>query len=897
MPYPNRGAWRFYNLDRSFEFWPRLDSISIVAEHPTGLATLDCNVALVGVNAAAVFDVEDECEATFNGEAIWRGHLKGRTEDSTVTQGPKVLVLSGHDYTAKLGDAIVRRRQKRKKETVRRRVKWLLKQLRSNIWVLAGTDLSGLPAGNPTVEAYDYYGMTVTEALDHVAAELRLFFYVDLDNVFHIFRNDLYAAPFGLDNSGSADLSTTFPFREWEYERDSTELANATLVEPEKRPDSRWTRDGTSVAAYGRQESFITDSSLGGPIAAGNVGARAIAEYADPTEEARLICWEPGLFPGQVVHITEDQWTHDFDRIVERVEIRAVDPHDDEGVAYLESTVTVVDRRRAKVGGGGGGGGGGNKGPNTTPKDQPVDTTPYPLDDFDRVVAPPTISDGAVIAGIALAGQMRLTRTHGETPVWLGPDWVAGANGEVGSYLGSWYNGHTSRPTWTACAGLNNAFTGYKEIETWYELVVSAYPGDAAGIKVTFEAGTPGGVQGPGYGEVAPIEVVASSVQPDDMRQGFVVGELMAGQSGTFTVPMGAVPTAGSKLYIGYRTKWEADAKNADFDYACGWTWPFMCNSYTLDNHGTEYAGHSGEVGQILPADATWQVWDAAAADLGSLPADPDAPWEGGNDWQDAGSEGEGDAWGMDGAAFYLTAEAPSGKGLTVVGNREDDDQAEGPWSDMGWAQEVWFTVDAHGDTAAAGTRHIESSTTGEGESTIGTVHLGDSGRDEGISVAGPTVVDYDAQALTLDTEWRARFDTRSGLYVRGKLWLASDGMPSKWNVQALLSQTDDDLDRWTLWLRGGNGAGFEQTIRVLHTRAMAGGVPGQRIVKELIGRSNGLENSFKTAHPFRPETLRAYVNGIGVAPSSADGAESSFGLDFWPTDRSAMRATYVIAE
>ena len=156
----------------------------------------------------------------------------------------------------------------------------------------------------------------------------------------------------------------------------------------------------------------------------------------------------------------------------------------------------------------------------------------------------------------------------------------------------------------------------------------------------------------------------------------------------------------------------------------------------------------------------------------------------------------------------------------------------------------------------------------------------------------GPTVEDYAAKALTLDESWKAKFDTRSGLYVRGKLWRSAAGEPTAWDVEAPLDETEDALDRWTLWLRAGND-GSTQGVRVTKSVAMQGAITGQRIVKEWLGRASGLERTFTVAHAFKRGSLRAYVNGIGIAPIEVDSENGRFTLDFWPTARSAMRATY----
>jgi hypothetical protein len=65
--------------------------------------------------------------------------------------------------------------------------------------------------------------------------------------------------------------------------------------------------------------------------------------------------------------------------------------------------------------------------------------------------------------------------------------------------------------------------------------------------------------------------------------------------------------------------------------------------------------------------------------------------------------------------------------------------------------------------------------------------------------------------------------------------------------------------------------------------------------VREWLGYAAGRTNRFTTNHPFRPGTLRVHVNGVGVAPSSEDGPGAAFTLDFHPTPRSALRATYIV--
>jgi hypothetical protein len=130
---------------------------------------------------------------------------------------------------------------------------------------------------------------------------------------------------------------------------DSVDLANAILVEPEERKDSRWVKDAASVQAYGSQERFLSDADLGGPRQAERVGERTLADSAQPELEARLVVHEPGLAAGMTVHVRAGLWGEEADRFVRAVEIGALDPHDEAGEAYLVTTVTLTTGRRRRL--------------------------------------------------------------------------------------------------------------------------------------------------------------------------------------------------------------------------------------------------------------------------------------------------------------------------------------------------------------------------------------------------------------------------------------------------------------------------------------------------------------------------------------------------------------------
>jgi hypothetical protein len=729
--------------------------------------------------------------------------------------------------------------------------------LERRVWDLDGRDLSHIP--DEVVEAYDYFGATVDEGLAHIADELRLHYFIDLDNVFQMYRSDTVPAPFDLDND-APDYVTTYPFREWSYARDSVELANAVLVEPEKRKHSRWSVDSTSIAAYGRQERFVSDGNLHRAKQARNVGARTLATTKDPTVEGGAIVDEPGIWAGMTVHVTEALWERDEDVFVSNVEIVGVDPHDDEGEAYLRSTLTFSDKRRRRraakdsI----------NKNTRRRPG-QVSDVNPYDIDAFGRVVAPPSWSEDASL-GILNTYQA----SRGQTVDWDDIPFSVGsaAIAQASSYVGQWYKAWTTEDC--GCPGLDNCFKGWMDIERWYYITVPAHPADAAGVLIAASAPALDGVAG-SYG----ARVVVRSAYPTDTWQGTPVGTINA--AGDIFIPIGLVPAAGGVLHVGLQAGWQCNYGMT----VCGWTWPF-----------TSGAENSGRYRASLSS-PRWAVWDTEGGDMGSAATVAKAPWEGGNEWRDGGTEGS-PVYGADGEAYYVTAEALGGHGLYMVGEREDEDEPRGPWSDTAWGVEVTFDVDAVGDVGTSGPRHIQVTTTGEGEAAVGTVHLGDSATAPGISVGGPTTTVYRAVTIVAGDRYRVRFDTRSGK-VRGKLWRVLDGEPAAWDVETPMEETEDDADRWSLWVRCGNGVGDSQTVRIFRIRAQQDADDGKRVEKEYIGLASGTENRFASCHPFREGTLRAFVNGIGVGPSWEDGDGAAFKVDFWPTARSIIRASYVV--
>jgi len=194
-----------------------------------------------------------------------------------------------------------------------------------------------------TLDPATYDGMTVREALDQVADEARCHYYVDFDADLHLARDEVVSAPFALDDT-APDYSTSFPYTEYRRARDSTDLATAVYVQGES--DQSWVTDSGAIAAYGRQERAVNDGDLKTATQRTRAGDRALAEQAAPVVDGSLVCWEPGLRGGMKAGLVNDLWGLDVTIVLVSVDISAVDPHDEDGEAYLRCEVRFRDRRK-----------------------------------------------------------------------------------------------------------------------------------------------------------------------------------------------------------------------------------------------------------------------------------------------------------------------------------------------------------------------------------------------------------------------------------------------------------------------------------------------------------------------------------------------------------------------
>ena len=651
--YPRRGAWRFRNHRREFQFWPTLSSIEVIQDYPDMVATFSCEV--VDQDEGYEFVVEDEVRVFFQkaGEdevRIFAGHLKvvELTEESEF--GPRKWKLEAQDYTAKLGDAIIRQRAHRKKEKAVRRIRWILSYL-PRAWKLSGRDLD---VPDELVEREDMYGMTVAEALDSVCNEVGLRYWIDLDNVFHCHKTKTISAPFTLDND-APDYSTSFPFSEFTWRRDSTDIANAVLVEPEKRKDSRWAVASSNIAQYkwgnstGRQERFVSAEEIRTARAAARKADVQVQRLKTFDSEGTLVCYEPGLYAGMHAPLKEALWDIDITARIIRVVITAMDPHDEDGTAFLRSEITVTNkpkRRSPRMG--------------RQEEGAKASSRKKVVDRFVRAVLPKTTIPGDSIGAFTPMGYIHYgqagyvsTGFLGSLVIvgpgeWWGPTWVSksvslpDAVAESGPHNNTW--------PYSKCGVGLGSWSGYYESESWWRLLIPAHPAGMAGIRLSVTAGTP-------KGAAASLIVRTAATQPVAMRTPAQAGQVPASATTSILIPAAQIPAEGEYLWLGLSPGWQP----VGFDngvYAC------VTNGKRPRVSGERNSGMLGG----SPGSATWEVLDSGDTDWGTT--------EDGEQWYDAGVEGSPTA-GIDGEAFYVTG--PGGQGIYLTGGADalDDEEEE----------------------------------------------------------------------------------------------------------------------------------------------------------------------------------------------------------------------------
>jgi hypothetical protein len=511
------------------------------------------------------------------------------------------------------------------------------------------------------------------------------------------------------------------------------------------------------------------------------------------------------------------------------------------------------------------------------PEERTTNVTQYPVDGFDRVVTPaapePADTFSPTLSRYELYQEMvgSWSEAFGPGIYYPGTPTIPALGGasEAGSRAWDVIPAQNTSWPYVPCGLGLGAYHGWKELEHWASFVVPTHPADMAGIFVTVTVDT---LTSTAIG--VGCYVRAQSTTPVAMRGGVVVGTVIT--SGTVFIPGSIIPAAGETMWIGVTAAWSAPH---DYGFFCAHTPPVPMPQ--------------GKASGFHFADWTWAE-ASDATDFGNNSAPAGAPWQGDAAWSLEGIEGTPTAYGMDGDALYLTAEEPAGIGISLSGPGDGDEEA--PTQAFGWRNnmEVEFEVDVLGDTGEAGIRSIELTTTGDSTRTIATVNLGDMTNNMGVTTAGPTTIASTPVTLTANERYRASFDTRSGELV-AKVWRVADGEPAAVIHLGTIDPTEDAGERFAIWLRGGNGAGNEQTIRVTDIDASVVAPPGSSIAFEWLGYASGDTDRFRARHRYLMGTLIVHVNGIDAHAVWEDGIE--FRLDAFPTVGSGIHVSYIVAE
>lgn len=330
------GTWRFHDVDADADFWPVLNSISIVNQQPCQLATFTGTIV-----ETDVLGEEHEVEAFYtpvggSETKLFAGdvsqYVKAHIEPIAE---PAVYRFSARDYTARLDDTIISDGA-RPSETVSDRIAWIM-------GVTPTFDLTdGEAESISTVLAeYDYTGSSKREALQHIAGIIGAVFYVDFDKALQFYSADtVIAADFDLATPASPP--TSYPYRDFELVGDTTDRADDIFVMGDGI-SGWWPNDPPSG---GRQRS-INDS---------NIKDRATLELAGAAEEDRigtalrsghLTMWQPGLLSGQSVNIANPTHSIDSAWVISQISYSYLDPNnqdDPDAGGKVEISLEFADR-------------------------------------------------------------------------------------------------------------------------------------------------------------------------------------------------------------------------------------------------------------------------------------------------------------------------------------------------------------------------------------------------------------------------------------------------------------------------------------------------------------------------------------------------------------------------
>jgi hypothetical protein len=709
-----------------------------------------------------------------------------------------------------------------------------------------------------------------------------------------MFREEILAAPFDLDDT-APDYSTSFPYSEFERERDTMELTNAVKVIGKRH--TRTVTDAASIAAYGRQESIIVDDTLRTAEQVRAAGRRRLLQLAEPIVDGSLVCWEPGLHAGMRVGIVNDLWGIDSNFIITDVEINAEDPHDDDDKALLRSEVRFTDRRRVGRFPGAG---------RHKKSDNKKDTET--VADVGTCCAPVGIGEETLTEATGTPGSYSIVPVEGciVPPVsFVTGDTVVLFRGVV-SPSGPALEGHyVSDPE---MAFVNSGSSGRRvwrhetrdidgtEPECWTISLDSALP-DAEGWIWHVIKG--------GYTNTASdnksLIGTGSGLEPDDVALGWSDTNLLLqrlvmyesiddeGYVSEATAPPGSEIVGSIRIDGGgdHGEMWMAvshgPVQSTDPATFNGWAFD-LPNAGSVRGMvfrvGSPYTG-PGYDSIILPESTV------------TVTVLPVGPWEGGNVGVDESVDSP--AVDVDAGVLVLSSDT-TGKDYVLRFSGPPDMPTE--LDDF--TLTIPFELDVAGDLTDPGERYVGVIVTIDGQQASFYARLGDAVRAQGVLIAGSGET-FVAKDVTEGAQMylKARL---SGGTAYARMWTGTE--PTTWDVTTSALATSAEEDSFVLDVQLGNDGAPAQELRISPLLVSGGALAGEAVDWHIVGYGDGTTTTFETPYAYDELSLQVRVDnqvlqGAGIA--DMDGAGAAFTLTRAPygdpsdeTGSSVVEARYI---
>ena len=318
MTTPGTGTWRFYDVDADANFYPTLDSISIVNQQPCQLAVFTGTIKGTTNPLAKEHEVIAYYTPTGGSEGkMFGGDISVYTLAHVEPGGDiPVYSFSARDYTARLDDTIITDGL-RPAETLNSRLAWLV----------AYTPMFEVTDGTSSITAdlaaYDYTSLSKREALQHMAGLVGAVFYVNFDKALKFYSADAtIAADFGLATPASPP--TSYEYRNFTLDEDTTDRADDIFVEG--TDISTWRPSDTPSG--GKQRALV-DTNIADLGTAQQAGDIELARIGTAQISGALEMFQPGLESGQTVHIVNPTHSLDDDYIISSTSISCISTNDE----------------------------------------------------------------------------------------------------------------------------------------------------------------------------------------------------------------------------------------------------------------------------------------------------------------------------------------------------------------------------------------------------------------------------------------------------------------------------------------------------------------------------------------------------------------------------------------